>query len=111
MSTGKRSLVPTETELVKSILQLLQRHPKVAIAWRTNTGAAKFGERFVRFGYPGISDIIGMLKNGKFLAIEVKRPGKRPTLAQAAFLDRVGDTGIAILANDAEDVLEVLEEI
>ena len=118
MSTGKRRLVPTETQLVKAILELLQRHPKVALAWRTNTGAAKFGERFVRFGYPGVSDIIGMLKNGKFIAIEVKTPraAKKPssglTEAQSAFLKVVArSSGVAFVATSPVAVLRLLNEI
>ena len=112
MSTGKRRLVPTETQLVKAILQLLQHHPKVALAWRTNTGAAKFGERFVRFGYPGVSDIIGMLKSGKLLAIEVKRPRQKPTEAQQRFLEAIGrHGGIAFVATSLEAVLKLLEQV
>ena len=53
----------------------------------------------------GVSDIIGIF-NGKFLAIEVKRPGSKLTEAQAQFLDRVRDEGgIAFKAECVDDVI------
>jgi hypothetical protein len=46
------------------------------VAWRQNSGAATFGEgerrRFVRFGFPGLSDVIGWTPDGRFLAVEGK---------------------------------------
>lgn len=47
--------------------------------------------RLMRFGLAkGSSDLIGMLPpSGRFLAVEVKRPGERPTPAQVAWLAEV----------------------
>ena len=53
----------------------------------------EMGGRFIRFGTPGHPDIIGMLQRGRFLAIEVKRPGKTPSSAQNAFLYYVNAGG------------------
>lgn len=42
--------------------------------WRQNSGAVRIGKRFVRFtSINGVSDIIGILPDGRFLAIECKR--------------------------------------
>ncbi len=84
--------------------------------WRINVGAAKYEKKngslsFVRFGVPGMSDLIGIFQ-GKFLAIEVKRPSciKRVTPAQQAFLDQVnGAGGLAFVATSIEDVEEKLK--
>ena len=80
--------------------------------WRQNTGAVniqgKNGNRFVRFGKPGISDIIGIY-NGRFLAIEVKTQKGRLSEHQKVFLKDVEDNGgIAIVARSVEDVIKGL---
>jgi penicillin-binding protein-related factor A (putative recombinase) len=56
----------------------------------------------------GIPDIIGVYK-GKFFAIEVKRPGLKPTPKQMAELKAIEQAGgIAIVAYDPEWVIEAL---
>jgi len=45
-----------------------------------------------RFAPNGISDIIG-LYNGRFIAIEVKIKGNKPTEQQQAFINKVNKTG------------------
>jgi len=89
------------------ILEYLQiRH---IFAWRQNSGAAKFDNHFVRFGIPGISDILGIIPgdgNGKFLAIEVKSPLGKLTPYQKDFLDRIkASGGCAIIARNLDDVI------
>jgi len=57
----------------------------------------------------GVSDIIGIYR-GKFLAIEVKRPAAKLTMAQAKFLTRVEDHGgIAFVAKSLDDVIYKLK--
>ncbi len=93
-----------ESDVLKACMDLLARHPKVAFAHRANTGGMtdKRGQ-FVKFGFRGQSDIVGMLKGGRFLAVEVKRPGNRPTAEQNAFLGAVNlGGGFGCWADDAE---------
>jgi hypothetical protein len=81
------------------------------LAWRQNTGAMKIQNRLVRFGIHGMSDIIGILPDGRFLAIEVKTGNNRPTLYQKDFLNRIKDNnGVAIVAYSVEDVEKVLQQ-
>lgn len=76
--------------------------------WPVNTGAMKVDNRFVRFNAVGTSDIIGMRKSdGKFIAIECKKPGKEKTLTvyQSSFLEQVRNNGgIAGVATSIDDV-------
>lgn len=78
-------------------------------AWRQNRGAMggeyKGKRRFVRFGPPGQSDILGLIPpHGRFLAIEVKRVGEDPTDDQQRFLDRVTAAGgLAFAAHSLEE--------
>jgi hypothetical protein len=65
-----------------------------ATVFRNNTGKLqdKTG-RWVDFGLcVGSSDLIGW-HEGKFLAIEVKMPGKKPTSQQLNFIDAVNHAG------------------
>ncbi|HAR38053.1 MAG TPA: VRR-NUC domain-containing protein [Porphyromonadaceae bacterium] len=85
-------------------------------AWRNNTGAVereyKGKKRFIRFGYPGMSDIVGILPGGRFLAIEVKREGEKPTPKQQVFLAMVnGAGGLGFVAHEVSDVIFVLEKM
>lgn len=89
-----------ETEIQRDVLQFVSLHPAVAWAKRFNSGAGQLAypdgksSRFMRFGFPGMSDVMGQLRrSGRFLAIEVKRPGEKPTPEQIAFLDTVNAAG------------------
>jgi hypothetical protein len=54
----------------------------------------------------GVSDIIGCIpKTGRFLAIEVKRPGGKPTPEQQQFIDTINAAGgLAFVARSVEEV-------
>ncbi len=58
-----------EDEFKPLALEYLNRSPLVSWAERMNTGA----KGYIKFGFPGLSDIIGMMKDGRFLAVELKR--------------------------------------
>ena len=104
---------PTEQSIVNACLDLLKF--RGAFAWRVNQGAVKTEGRFIRFNrVEGCSDIVGVLPAGRtydfspcgsftevlagrFLALEVKRPGlgkrSKPEPHQQAFLDRITACG------------------
>ena len=83
-----------------------------AVVWRNNTGAYKANERYVRYGLcVGSSDIIGMYQ-GRFLAVEVKQPKKKPTQEQQRFINTVNENGgIAFVACCVEDVKKNLTNL
>ena len=99
---------PKEGDTVRAILDFLALHG--IPAGRMNTGAMKIGSRFIRFGWVGMSDIIGIIPStGQFLAIEVKSPTGKPTLAQLDFLGTINESqGIGFVARSVADVIEVL---
>lgn len=58
-----------------------------------------------RAGIPGSSDIIGVAKNGKMIAIEVKVPGGKTTELQDSFINEVVERkGIAFVAYGLDEV-------
>lgn len=100
--------LPLEKDIQKTILEWLKYQPNTFV-WRQNSGGMYIDSPTGRHGFKtasvdGISDIMGVY-NGYPLAIEVKRPGKKPTEAQMAFLSQFRDAGgIAIIATGIEDV-------
>ena len=85
---AKPSGEPSEADILRAIMALLKHHPRVAQCWRQNSGT--FAERnrdgstrYIRANTArGMSDIMGVLRDGRTLAIEVKsrtgrmRPGQ-----------------------------------
>lgn len=58
----------------------------------------------------GVPDIFACLK-GRYLQIEVKKPGEVPTKAQFAFMDGINRCGgIAFYATSVQDVKDKLKE-
>ena len=108
----KGKFVLSEKEIQKQIMEYLALIPKIVPkCWRQNTGAMEIEDRFIRFGEPGVSDILGYMNDGKILAIEVKRPGKNPTISQLIFLKGIHKAGgIAIIARRIEDVQRRFKE-
>ena len=96
---------PRESEVLRSVLKLLEL---LGIpAWRSNAGGGyrigKGEKPQLIQGIPeGSPDIIGWLpKDGRFLGIEVKRPGEKPTAEQLAWLDRInGDGAVGFWCDD-----------
>lgn len=108
---GKTLNVP-EADILKSVIRFLKIHPSVAWAERMNVGAQAIDGRFVRYGFPGCSDIIGQIMDGRFLAIECKATRGRVTAAQEAFLGAVAKAGgVALVARSVEDVAGVLDRM
>lgn len=98
-----------EKDILKQILEYLQAMG--FFCWRNNTGAQpmeyKGRSRFLRFGKVGSGDILGIMKDGRFFTIEVKRPGQKPTPAQVEFMDEVRrNGGIAVVATSVYDVIQ-----
>ena len=99
------------------ILKMLRKHPKVGLVWRQNSMTAKFSNRdgttrFVKANSAkGMSDIMGTLKDGRALAIEVKKPGESVEPHQQAFLDKINASGgVAFVARSVDDANDKLRE-
>lgn len=84
----------------------------LAILWRNNTGALKdINGRLIRYGLcVGSSDLVGLRKSdGKFIALEIKVPGKNPTPEQENFIAQViKNGGFAGVARSLEDARQII---
>jgi hypothetical protein len=98
-----------EGEIQAAILGALAKHPRVA-AWRQNTGAARIGNRFVRFGLKGAADICGVIApTGRALFVEVKAQRGTQSPEQRAFERMVTARGaLYVLARDVDTVLDAI---
>lgn len=108
---------PSEAEILKAIMKLLKYHPKVARVWRQNSGTFQMQSgtktRYIRANTArGMSDIMGILKDGRTLAVEVKSRTGKIHAHQQDFLETIARAGgVAFVARDVETVQRYLNEI
>lgn len=99
-----------EAAALLEVLKALRAHHAVAWAERMNSGTAQVQGRFIRFGWPGCPDVLGQLKDGRLLGVEVKSQNGRLRPEQAVFLERIrAAAGVAFVARDCRDVLRELQ--
>jgi hypothetical protein len=105
---------PTEQDLLRQVRDYLALQGAVVV--RVNSGGLRAtynGKgRFIRYNdTPGCSDLLACYR-GYFVAVEVKRPGQKPTPEQASFLDQVRRKGgVGIVATCLDDVERALERL
>ena len=94
-----------EREIKKEIIKYLRLRGHLVIPYRT-IGIRKKEGGFIPAPMLGVSDLLGLTKDGKFFAIEVKRKGEGPSIPQKAFLQAVKQfNGIAITASSIDEVM------
>lgn len=77
--------------------------------WKNHVGVAKHGDRTIRYGLPGSTDLIGIRAGGQFLAIEVKTGTGRLSPQQINFRDMIlKQGGLYVEARCVEDVERAL---
>lgn len=98
-----------ETAIVGSCLCLLSMLG--IYAWRNNTGALRNKkDRLVRYGKPGSSDIIGILPDGRFLAVECKTNKGKLSPGQKLFLEEIrNNNGVAIIAHSSDELMDQIK--
>ena len=112
---GKTQSTPVKNDRLEAaalmeVMKALRNHSAVAWCERQNSGAAKVGGRFIRFGWRGCSDIIGQLKDGRLLACEVKAPKGKLREEQQTFINQVNHAGgVGFMACNYKDVQEALQ--
>lgn len=116
MSSDRATILPPdEQSLVMACMKVLQI--RGCVIWRQNQGAVrttyKGRKGFLKFtrGQKGISDIIGVLPGGRFLAVEVKVGKNTTSEHQDGFLERVNRAGgLGIVVYSIEELISQLEK-
>lgn len=78
---------------------------------RTNAGVYydNQGNR-ITIGFPGLSDLIGCTRDGRFFALEIKMPGEKPRQNQLDYLESMRRYGaIAGWCDSIEGALKIVE--
>lgn len=110
-----------EAVVQNAILDMLLIHRRVAWCMVITTGVFKVkGGGHLTTGHylnddgkrlTGMSDILGQLTGGRLFAIEVKRPGEKPTKEQLDFISLVNRKGgVAGWADNVHDAKDIIEE-
>jgi hypothetical protein len=98
----------SEAVIVNEILLAIGKaFPGSVRAWRNNTGAFKDPTgRLVRYGLPGSPDIIGIIRGGRFLGIEVKTAkGKASDLQRSFSTMATGLGAVVFLARSVDEAM------
>ena len=112
IAPGKRTNDRPEAAALAEVMLALRAHPAVCWCERMNTGAARIGNRFVKFGFVGCPDVLGQLNDGRLLGVEVKAPKGKLRPEQAFMLERIaGAGGVAFVAHDLRDVHRELNQL
>jgi predicted RNA-binding protein YlxR (DUF448 family) len=94
-----------EQAIMNGIIQYLSI--KGYLVFRMNSGAMKLEKRFLRFGYPGMADLL-MVHQGRAIWIEVKDLKGKQSMLQHLFQRDVEKAGCYyMLATSIEDVMNL----
>jgi len=110
-----QSVKATEAQIQDAILRYLAVERRVLWAARMNSGKGKLlrpdgTQTWISFGFTGCPDIMGQLRDGRYLAIECKRSGGRVRPEQRQHITQAADHGaVAIIARSLEDVQKALD--
>lgn len=88
-------------------------YARKVFVWRNNTGAYRSEHgTYIRYGYPGSADLLGMTPSGRFLAIETKRQDGTLNDNQFRFqADVERNGGLYIVARSVDDLEARQQEI
>jgi hypothetical protein len=116
MGKTSKTKAPLEKHVQNAILNFLSLHR--VFVWPNKTQGTFDPKKKVfrrptsRHWINGVADILGVTPKGRIIAIEVKRPGERPSDAQKEFLFDVSNRGgVAFVATSIEDVEQKLNEL
>lgn len=96
-----------ENELTRAAIQYCEH--KGCYMWRNNSGAVKVEDRYIRYGYKGSSDAIGVTPDGRIICIEAKTEFGTVSAYQRAFLEEIqrrGGIGVVVRPSNYSDVLD-----
>lgn len=103
---------PSETDIKRACLELLKL--RGILAWRNHSGKVKVKRGFMCLAPEGSPDIVGIAPGGRFLGIEVKKPGHSKHAEHEerqrqfhADIERRG--GVAFLVQDAIELDQKLK--
>ncbi len=109
----KKGIPPTpkrkESAIQAAVMACLRAHG--ILCWPMNRERASWGRRASHIGFKGIPDIGGVLKGGRAVFVEVKRPGVVPGIWQnSAHVLLRSQGALVFTATCVEDVQSALAQ-
>lgn len=101
----------TEAELQKMIIENLNNSDCCRV-WRANAGKLRVGKRTIQLLPKGFPDVFGVrLTDGKFIAIEIKKPDGKLSDEQIGFRDwAILNRFIYGIAHSVDEAIKIVEE-
>lgn len=101
----------SESQVVNACIRWL--YVNKVFAWRNNSGSYKSQTgTYVRYGFKGSPDIIGILPNGQFLGIEAKYGKNKLSEDQQAFKSKaLANNAVYITAYSVDDLENQLKPL
>lgn len=98
-------------KLRDDILVALSRQ-RLGLFWANETGAAFRDGDMIHYGLPGSPDILGCVKGGYFIGVEVKTGSARIRDTQRRFRDALAVwDGVFVVARSESDALEAVSRL
>nr|WP_277952446.1 VRR-NUC domain-containing protein [Staphylococcus hominis] len=110
MISCSRSDNVRESEIQKQIIETLNANG--CKVWRANAGTVRVGGRTIKLLPKGFPDVFGVrLTDGKFVAVEIKKPKGRVSDEQVKFRDFFEKHNVIHgIAHSPEEALEIVKE-
>lgn len=101
----------TENELQKQIIENLN-NSNFCRVWRANAGKLRVGRRTVQLLPKGFPDVFGVrLTDGKFIAIEIKKPDGKLSDKQIEFRDwAISNRFVYGVAHSVDEAIKIVKE-
>lgn len=101
----------TEAELQKMIIENLNNSDCCRV-WRANAGKLRVGKRTIQLLPKGFPDVFGVrLTDGKFIAIEIKKPDGKLSDEQIGFRDwAILNRFIYGIAHSVDEAIKIVKE-
>lgn len=101
-------MAQSETQISRQIQDAVARLG-VTLA-RTQSGKVRVNGGWMQLAPEGWPDLTGYLPNGRFLGIEVKRPGQKPSAAQFLFGRKAAAAGaVYLLASSVQEAVKAVQ--
>ena len=98
-----------ESDIQSQIMIALGNHPEVAWVYVTSAGSFRVRGGYMTVGVKGMPDILGQMRNGKMLGVEVKKPKQTPSPEQYEFLEMMTKNGaIAGWCTNVKGALDII---
>ena len=110
--TGQAQGADSEHKLQnEAIIEVSRVFMREVRLWRNNSGAAKIGDAWVKFGIPGQGDVSGIMLGGYRIEIEFKRKGGKQSTDQRAFQQMIENFDGIYLLCDGDIQGQIIEPI